>query len=457
MQKKKTLLVLFIFSVFICSTLVNFSENQTITDAGESPDKEKSIEIKTSYFVNEIIITENDDWETLNDTMKWCNGSGTEAYPYIISNVTINLDTEQYGIYISNTDVYFVIRNSTIQHGDISQYGVYIHGDVQNGFLRNNTLNNERNAYDDTIGNNWTHNRYSDYEGYDLNEDGIGETPYKIDGGDQTDDYPLTDRKDTQAPIINLDTPEFQGSESPTFNANISDYMLNQSWYLLRNETTSTDNVSFIGSEIVIEQSLWDQFHNDNITLEVYANDSVNNMGQDITYIYKDLIKPNISIYRPTQGADYAWLPPQFNITVSDDMQIDAVWYTINGQGNYDAQINESVNEQFVNGSIQFEIWENMDEGMHNITFYVQDKAGNIGLTTVIVYKDIPEEGGEEGGQPSLFEDPIGWFIWFITSIITTILGIFGLGIYLKKKEGKDKTKGKCPCIGEEDCWCDTD
>lgn len=64
--------------------------------------------------VSLIKIYSNDDWENLANSKSWCNGSGTMEDPYIIENISIDAQQEWVDcVYISNTDVHFIIKNCT--------------------------------------------------------------------------------------------------------------------------------------------------------------------------------------------------------------------------------------------------------------------------------------------------------------------------------------------------------
>jgi len=93
-------------------------------------------------------------------------GNGTYDNPYIIENHEI-VASEEHGIHIQNTNVYFIIRNVTVSNGRSNyKYGFYLRN-VTNGKLENNTANNNvygfflKDSYNNTLtGNEVTNNTY---------------------------------------------------------------------------------------------------------------------------------------------------------------------------------------------------------------------------------------------------------------------------------------------------------
>ena len=78
---------------------------------------------------------------------------------------------------------------------DNNNYGVYLLAPSEdNSLYHNNFMENNQNAYDEGT-NFWDDgnrgNYWDDYTGNDSDEDGIGDTPYLVPGGDNQDNYPL--------------------------------------------------------------------------------------------------------------------------------------------------------------------------------------------------------------------------------------------------------------------------
>jgi parallel beta-helix repeat protein len=71
------------------------------------------------------------------------SGNGSAGNPYILENYIIDVSSSGYaGVYIKNTDAYFIIRNCTFfseESGIVSKPGIWLHS-VSNGMIQNNTL-----------------------------------------------------------------------------------------------------------------------------------------------------------------------------------------------------------------------------------------------------------------------------------------------------------------------------
>jgi parallel beta-helix repeat protein len=101
-----------------------------------------------------------------------------------------------YGMYVTHSDSNLFIRNKLIQN---LLYGSYFCCNSKYNILTlNSFLNNTEVGYD-YFENDWSQNNignfYSDYTGVDSDNDGIGETGYKIppDFGENVDAYPIVD------------------------------------------------------------------------------------------------------------------------------------------------------------------------------------------------------------------------------------------------------------------------
>ncbi|MFX0043499.1 MAG: nitrous oxide reductase family maturation protein NosD [Candidatus Hodarchaeota archaeon] len=130
---KSILITLGIIFVLFILINANFSDYQwKIYENSESINEFK---LKRADYLNltgsPIYINGNDDWALIADTEEWCSGSGTVNDPFVIQKVLIDGERSGYCITITNSDVYFIIKNCIIYN---STYGISLEN-VKNGKL----------------------------------------------------------------------------------------------------------------------------------------------------------------------------------------------------------------------------------------------------------------------------------------------------------------------------------
>lgn len=101
-----------------------------------------------------------------------------------------------YGLYLEES---FTNRINENRIQDNTGYGIYVSYSGNTRIYHNNFINNTQHTYDECT-NIWDNgypsggNYFDDYIGKDVNGDGIGDTSYKIKGGDNVDWHPLMHR-----------------------------------------------------------------------------------------------------------------------------------------------------------------------------------------------------------------------------------------------------------------------
>ncbi len=102
------------------------------------------------------------------------------------------IQNNQKGVHLASFSTNNQITSNTIR--DNTVYGVYVIQSSSNTFSRNDFTENSQNAQDQST-NTWSMdgqgNYWDDYNNYDNNSDGIGDTPYTIPGSSNVDNYPL--------------------------------------------------------------------------------------------------------------------------------------------------------------------------------------------------------------------------------------------------------------------------
>jgi len=251
-------------------------------------------------------------------------------------------------------------------------YNNYI---IDNNFQASDSGSN--NYWDNlSIGNYW-----SDYGGEDVDDDGIGDTPYYIAGTAGSQDYyPIWDDGDDLSPSIQIYTPKLDqlfDSNAPDFTVEITDPNLAFMWYTIDGGLT---NITFTTNG-TIDQSKWTALPDGLVNLTFYANDTLGHINSAQVVIYKDTIAPIISIIDPSTN-DIFEFAPAYEISVSE-LNLDTVWYTLdNGEHNYTVS-------EFI-GIINREYWESLHNGYITIRFYANDTFGHLNFDEVIIVKNTP-------------------------------------------------------------------
>ncbi len=176
--------------------------------------------IQNSYESSDGAILVYNDYITIKDNIiNENNGNGVFLYHSSYSSITQNtisnntdrgvevahlgsnnntishniiVDNSWHGIGLWHSDGNIINSNKIMRNN----HGIKIRNSNNNVVYHNDFIENVINAYDDGS-NTWDDgypsggNYWDDYNGTDVDDDGIGDTPYNISGGDNRDRYPL--------------------------------------------------------------------------------------------------------------------------------------------------------------------------------------------------------------------------------------------------------------------------
>ena len=192
----------------------------------------------------------------------------------------------RYGIYpMMSCDFNLFVENNISKNGET---GILLTpSSNDNLFYKNIFDDNGLNAEDRGFNNEWDNgiigNYWGDYSGTDLNNDGIGDSPYNIFGtANSQDNFPILD---INPPKITINYPSSYGifgSNAPDFNVEIIEPHIDKMWYTINNGATNI----FFTLNGTINQALWDALPEGNVTFRFYANDSIGNIGfQEVTVV----------------------------------------------------------------------------------------------------------------------------------------------------------------------------
>lgn len=220
---------------------------------------------------------------------------------------------------------------------------------------------------------------------------------------------------DFQTPIITINSPftnQIYGVQAPTFNININEFYIQEKWYSFN----GGDAITFT-TEIQFDQTEWAKIENDTVLIRFYTKDLAGNSKFSEVIVRKDAYIPDITILSPALDESFTNRPPDFNFSIIEE-DLVSIWYTVEG----------SIN-QFpitgLTGTIDQDVWNNIPQGEVTITFYAQDRAGNIGTESIVVAKNIPS-------APEIS----GYSIFLLVGVISIVSAIL-----LKRKKHYSKKK----------------
>jgi len=180
--------------------------------------------------------------------------SGNAIYRNVISSNTYGIDAYYYSV--SN-----IFYENAINNND---WGIYLSFYSNNNvFYHNNFVGNIYNVYAEQTANTWFYNGegnyWDDYKGEDLDKDGIGDTPHKIDE-ENIDHYPLMGRYYTFA--VHFKEEDYR--IAIVSNSTISDFTFkvaaeSKSRIILFNASNTNGSAGF--SRVVIPKALMGNIH----------------------------------------------------------------------------------------------------------------------------------------------------------------------------------------------------
>jgi len=180
----------------------------------------------------------------------------------------------------------------------------------------------------------------------------------------------VTIRKNLFDPIITITSPgndDLFGVTAPSFVIYKSGPLLQSTWYTLDN---GISNITFTGLSGTLNQTVWENFGFDIITLRFYINDSFGKIGFDEISIRKDPDMPIIIINAPINNTAFASYP-FINLTI-EEPNLNKVWYCCN---NITVDITHNLSQY-----LDILVWNNLPQGQFIVNLFANDTLGNCNI-----------------------------------------------------------------------------
>ena len=298
---------------------------------------------------------------------------------YVLNNIVENNGWD--GIVLSGGSSDNEILNNTVKN---NPDGIkFSPGANNNKIYFNEFWDNTEQALDGGSNNVWDNgaigNYWSDYLGVDVNDDGIGDTPYSILGtAGSIDNYPIWWDPLVFRVILPKNNEGFNAC--PNYNIIIDEGVAHTMWYTLDAGITNTMTTNLTGK---IKTSIWNSVEDGILTIYFSVNDSRGFTSSEDVTIYKDTKLPIISIISPDNNEVFGTIAPSFELIINE-LNEYVTWYSLD-----EGKTNTTFSG--LDGTINQNTWDNVHQGEIIITFYISDIAGNIGMDSIIVIKRIDD------------------------------------------------------------------
>ncbi|TFF90743.1 MAG: hypothetical protein EU548_01460 [Promethearchaeota archaeon] len=220
-------------------------------------------------------------------------------------------------------------------------------------------------------------------------------------------------RKDIIGPVIINNSPkdyDLFGLKAPgieSFDIIFMDpHGINAKWYMLNNGSIYTENYTWNG---YIDKFVWKIIGNGTLTIKIFANDTLGNIGFGEIILRKDIYLPKIHIFKPESNKLFGLISPSlsdFDVVFEDKYGIDSKWFKL-----YNDPY-KSMNYSW-NGYIDQIIWNDIPNGTITIKFFCNNSIGNIGTNEIYIRKETeipqiiinsPENKTRHGRNPPKFK-----------------------------------------------------
>ena len=191
----------------------------------------------------------------------------------------------------------------------------------------------------------------------------------------------VTVHRDSLKPEIIIISPtpyQLYGYYTVNFELIINDSNLNCTWY----SVNGGESYYFIGTSGTIDQNIWDSFKNGSVSLQFFANDTLNNKEFIEIIILKDIIAPKIIISTPFNSQRFGSEVPYFELIIEEN-NLQEIWYTLDfGKNNITCSFNGFIDSYF---------WNELPNGNVTVQFFAVDSLGNLNMVEIIIEKQVQD------------------------------------------------------------------